>query len=346
MASSNEIVEVAKEGDKFRKDLAEKRGDWKSKLSAAFNSEQIFFSLFVLSLFYVGYAIANAFHDTNAKNEDDIIENCYCNQSHQSFYISWFVICSFIWLLLHSYTYVAIRFPPCADCFRILRWLKDTPKNLWKYRKQIFCCKKCRKGEREISGSNVTSENHQGKQNADKIKQSVKVLWFQYYKLFVVGYPKKYETIALDSSESHSGDKKINDEKDEENDLCTCFCCTAYINEENIEQGQEENCTCGCDKKLSPCFNFLRCINRSVLLIVKFFAQLVTIPLLFLQIFDTHSLLCFNPPWFCSDEKGYSLHLAQAVITLLFYSSLALSQLASTLLTYNPWPRKTDAVYA
>ena len=55
--------------DHYKKDWEKKKEDWKSKLSGAFSSEQIFFALLVLSLFYVVYAIVNGNFDINSKHE-------------------------------------------------------------------------------------------------------------------------------------------------------------------------------------------------------------------------------------------------------------------------------------
>ena len=46
--------------------LKGKQRDWKSKLSGAFNPEQIFFSLAILSIFYIVYTIFNGLSDVLA----------------------------------------------------------------------------------------------------------------------------------------------------------------------------------------------------------------------------------------------------------------------------------------
>ena len=317
--------EATSEANKFKKDLNEKKADWKSKLSAAFNSEQIFFSLFVLSLFYAVYTIGNGYiHIKDAKNEDDVIDRCYCRSSHQAFYCTWFAICCLIWLLLHSYTYVAIRFPACGNCLKFLNLFK--PKNAWKCFKKSFNYCINRKKDKDSRDSSECDNR--------TIQHFIEILWFQYYKLFVVGYPKHDEKIIFKSDSNRKSANKEHESKKKENTKDTCCYCITYDVEVN------EDCTCGCDQNFGIFVNSFRCFNHSFLLAVKFLAQLCTIPLLFLQVFDTYSLLCFYPQWFCSDTTEYDLHLAQAVITLLFYCCLAMSQLASTMLTWNPWPKK------
>ena len=95
--------------------------------------------------------------------------------------------------------------------FKILEFLKlkGSPKELWKYFKQALkCCSdKCKNRENECT--NPPHSDQPKNKNADKIQQTIKVLWFQYYKLFVVGYPKCNEDITLDSkSTDQTNDRK------------------------------------------------------------------------------------------------------------------------------------------
>ena len=338
------VGDVLKLGKNFKKDLEEKQGDWKSKLSGAFSSEQIFFSLFVLGVFYGGYTAASVDgkYDVDTKNEGDIIESCYCKSSHADFYRTWFGFCCGLWLILHSYTYVAVRFRSYENFIKLI--CLRIPKSLVKYSKSAlkkcsnFCCKR-KRSDNTTENSGPKSHPEESNPNADIIQHYIKVLWFQYYKLYVIGYAKgKDEKIDLDQPKDDKG-KDTNDKDDKEK--VTCFCCSGYIEKKSDEE-QEDECTCGCDKELSLCFNILKSSSYIILLSVKYLAQLLTMPLLFLQIFDTYSLLCFSPRLLCSDSSDYKLHLAQAAITLLFYLCLALSQLASTMLAWNPWPKKDD----
>ena len=425
----------------FREDLKEKKEDWKSKLSGAFSSEQIFFSLFVLSVFYAGYTIINVdgHYDVDTKDEGHIIDSCNCTSSHSDFYRAWFGICCGLWLILHTYTYVAVRFRSSED---FLKLMKVIFQDLLKYSKGLlthcykFCCK-CKRSDTVTVNINPRSgpkrQPDESNQN-DIIQRYIKVLWFQYYKLYVIGYAKgKDEKIILNQPDTNDKsddkeevtwfccsayiEKKVKKTDEEQEDDCksddkekvtcfccsaytekkvkkpnkvqrddhksddkekvTCFCCSAYTEKKvkkpnkvqrddrksddkekvtyfccsaytekkgkkpDEEQG-DDGCTCGCDKELGLCFNILKNLSHIILLSVKYLAQLLTMPLLFLQIFDTYSLLCFSPKLLCSDSSEYKLHLAQAAITLLFYCCLALSQLASTMLTWSPWPKKDD----
>ena len=346
------VKDVLKLGKNFKKDLEEKQGDWKSKLSGAFSSEQIFFSLFVLGVFYAGYTVINVDRnfDVDTKHEGDIIESCYCKSTLQDFYCAWFWICCTLWLILHSYTYVAVRFRSHenflkfieAICHRIPKYLLKCSKGLLKscYK---FCCTRKDSDNTTATAGPKDQPDPGSNLNAYIIQHYIKVLWFQYYKLYVIGYAKgKDETITLDQTSDEV--KDTNDKSDDDNkEKVTCFCCAAYIDKkvEDSNTEQADDCSCGCNEELNLCFNILQNISHVFLLSVKYLAQLLTMPLLFLQIFDTYSLLCFSPS-LCSNSSEYKLHLAQAAITLLFYCCLALSQLASTMLNWNPWPKKDD----
>ena len=347
------VKDLLKSGEDFKKDLKEKEGDWKSKLSGAFSSEQIFFSLFVLGVFYAGYTVANIDRnfDVDTKHEGDIIESCYCKSTHQDFYRTWFAICCALWFILHSYTYVAIRFRSCenflkfieAICHRIPKYLLKCSKGLLKncYK---FCC--ARKDSDNATATSGTKDQPGPGNNlyayAYIIQHYIKVLWFKYYKLYVIGYVKgKDEKINLDRT-SDDKVKDTNDKSDDDNkEKVTCFCCTAYI-DKKVEDSNTEQAFFDCNTELNLCFNILQNISHVSLVSVKYLAQLLTMPLLFLQTFDTYSLLCFSPRLLCSHSSEYKLHLAQAAITLLFYCTLALSQLASTMLNWHPWPKKDD----
>ena len=65
-----------------------------------------------------------------------------------------------------------------------------------------------------------------------------------------------------------------------------------------------------------------RCLSkdiiRAILFTVKYISQLVTVPLLLLQIFDTYSFLCFSPDSYCSHTTEYNQQLVQAAIILFF----------------------------
>lgn len=345
----NHLGNVAKRADDAKKDWEEKKEDWKSKLSGAFSSEQLFFSLFVLALFYVFYTIINGTFDINSKHQGDTINGCHCKSNHKRFYRALFLICSLLWFLLHLYTCIAATFPSCGNFVKLLAFA--LPKCLqlcileyvWEQMKN--CCK-CKSNSKTITSSshssNATPETNS--KIPGKIQHHIDVLWFQYYKLYVVGYAAKDDDgkIEQDQKDNYDSVEDAAEKKsDNKKEMRFCCCSLPPNTEHNEEDTTEvaEHCACPYNKQLGCCFNFTLFLNYFILFPVKYVGQLVTIPLLFLQIFDTYSLICFlGPGLFCSTLAVYRVHLAQAVITLLFYCSLALSQLASTMLTWKPWP--------
>ena len=299
------------------KDIADDSSSWKSKLSASFNDQQIFFSLSVLVVFYVGYTIGRAnfdVDDNNRNEEERFIQSCYCSFSQRFFLRFWFSFYCLLWFMIHSYTFFAQilikKCPKLDECFKnALACCIVCPSFSCDYINHCVC----KKPEKPINPKPVKKEVE---------FEDFRRLWFQYCELYVVGYTKD--------------DDSAQDKKEKKNQLCD----QQNSSSTNSTNGQEHGCVC-CTKHISRhCSSSTKFIIRAMLLFIKYISQLVTVPLLFLQIFDTYSLLCFSPDPYCSRTTEYKLHLAQAAVTLLFYCSLASSQLASTILTWNPWPNK------
>ena len=331
--------------------LKGKHGEWKSKLSGAFTSEQLFFSLAILSVFYIGYVTFNGYSDVSTKHEGNILDSCYCKHSHQHFYRAWFISGCIVWAALLTYSYIGVRFPSLENLPNVVIYIS---KYLFKKCKHLLrCCrKKCCKhtDDNYTIATDESQPDPGGSKSGGKGSRYTEVLWFQYYNLHVTGYAKgDDEKIVLDaniSNDDHESVEPVTVSHDIDNSddkiMVPCFCCIAYIGETKDSQAVRENCSCKCDESIGICVSVLKSMNNILLLLIKFLAQLVTLPLLLLQIFNTYSLLCFSPNLFCETSTDNKIHLAQAAISILFYFSLALSQLASTMLNWNPWPQKVD----
>ena len=97
---------------------------------------------------------------------------------------------------------------------------------------------------------------------------------------------------------------------------------------------KSESSDCGCQ---CTCYYIINIFFTGV----KYVAQLATVPLILVQMFDTYSLLCFVPnEEYCTSTSEYRIHAVQTILTVSFYCSLALSLLANTILDWNPWPNK------
>ena len=55
----------------------------------------------VLFIFYFIYTLYSAWLDSNA-DEQEVIRNCTCKDSHKAFYTAWLIICFTLWLIFHS----------------------------------------------------------------------------------------------------------------------------------------------------------------------------------------------------------------------------------------------------
>ena len=399
--------------------LSEKSCSWKSKLSGAYNDEQVFFSLLLLGIFYVGYTAAKADFDadnTSIDNEERFIQSCYCSTHQRSFFRSWFLLFCVIWLLIHSYTFLTPVFAKLWPGWENIITGLLTFGSVFSEFTCLYPCMKCDIGNPDNNHNQLKVP----KLPKMELERNIRLLWYQYCKLYVVGYAQDDEMVTFTSNnEKQKGKKqtdnkgkrccflectcqssqyaqddemvKFNDEKQKNGNQtgnkkkgccfleCTCQSSQYAQDDEMVKFNDEKQkngnqtgnkkkgccfleCTCQssqqkddcvCCKKYITCptiniqccnhyfprAHILKGIIRGFLFLVKYVSQLVTVPLLLLQIFDTYSLLCFSPDLYCSRTSEYKLHLAQATITLLFYCSLALSQLVSTMLAWNPWPQ-------
>lgn len=276
----------------------EKPDNWKNELSTAFNEEEMFLSLIILAVFYVIYAIVKASfdaHDNSTSDEERFNNSCFCSVNQRCFYRIWFSLCCLIWLCFHSYNFLMQHIECCRN------HIKPFVASCMKKCCCCICNNLCR-GNNEIS-SNVHNDF---KELASKIESNYELLWFQYCKLYVVGYTG-YDDNIKKLKESHK-EKHLKD-------AWSCF-------------------------KQSICS--LRRIVHLILLMVKYLSQFATVPLLFLQIFDTYSFLCFSPDSYCSRTTENKLHLLQTTITLLFYCSLGVAHLAGTLMLWDLWPKRDN----
>ena len=322
----------------IKNDAAAEEQSWKSKLSAAFNDEQVFFSLLLLGVYYIGYTIAKARFDADSASlaEDErFIQSCYCSTHQRSFFRSWFIIFCVIWLMIHSYVFVAQVFAKtCPNLGHIIIGILTIGSVCLDRVLSIFICicKLCKKAEPTNSQNQLLKIPEIPKTELENI---LRLLWFQYCKLYVAGYAKDDKKVKIMINNEEPQNK---DQTDTVKEHC---CFLQYTSQEDDCVCCKRHVTCPiiCSEQPYSSSHILKGIIRFFLILIKYVSQLVTVPLLFLQIFDTYSLLCFSPDLYCSRTSEYKLHLAQTAITLLFYCSLALSQLASTMLAWNPWPQ-------
>ena len=396
--------------DGMNSDNTKKPENWKNQLSPAFNEEEIFYSLSVLGVFYVIYAVVKAtfhVHYNGASDEELFIQSCYCSLNQRFFYRFWFSLCCVIWFYIHTYSFLSglltKRFPKFRDGLKIfLAVCIIFIEYCWSpVRNGIVCCfKMCRvtcivhyaineEGDNKFDFSKI--QDITDKNVASKIKNNLNLLWFQYCKTYVVGYTgyENDKTDQIAESKTQNASEQIIRPRDNTNQRIECclfklsklkgnqkvtrlcswecekpsrqmLCCCPIKCNKNFEdmESQEFEYDCVChNKQYNVCPNInvvcgretfsnacsLKHIVRAILFGTKYISQLITVPLLLLQIFDSYSFLCFSPDPYCSHTTEYELHLLQTGITLSFYCSLVIAHLASTMLLWNPWPNDDDS---
>ena len=151
-----------------------------------------------------------------------------------------------------------------------------------------------------------------------------KLLWYRYYKLYVVGYSKYI---------------KLDEKTHEDQVPKTALDSPAPTQNEGLQSegdDQPETCQQSCSLDSKYCCKVIWRIIRIILVLLKYIAQGTTVPLLMLQAFDTYALLCFFPNRaYCETVSEYEIHLAQVAITMGFYFCIALAQLLSTFLEWD-----------
>lgn len=311
MPDTNQIVDKIVE---YEDNLEEEVKGWKSKLSGGLDNTQVFASLIILGCFYAIYSIVNSTLG-NSRDQYTITSGCYCRKMARILYILLFSFLLFIWFTVHTYAFLEqnLKKSPKKSC------LHKSGKEMEALRKQFclcYCCNKknvehycCIKKNDEqycCCYKNVIERYCCYKNVEPNFKHYQRILWYRYYKLYVVGYTKEIKP------------EKISDPTEDSNLDCKCQWPISA-----------DGCQCWFLYKVK--------VVRVVLIILKYIAQGLTVPLLMLQVFDTYALLCFSPNGqYCSDASEYKIHVAQAAITISFLLSIGLAQLTTALLEWNP----------
>ena len=310
------IVEKIKD---FEEDVEKQVKDWKSKLTAGLDNTQLLISFGILGCFYFAYTMTN-YSLRNTRDQYSIISGCHCRDEVQRLYRLWFYLFFAIWVTVH--TCISLErglkslSSKCCGCNggELMEAIRKCTRR-WIYLKcKNLCSSCCCDGDGDLD-----AELEKQKRN---IKHYERILWYRYYKLYVVGYSKEIKPQTKASSQDNNTAK--GEGYTDNCIICSeskCYCCTLL-------------CT----------WKFIRALFHVLLLLLKYIAQGATVPILMLQVFDTYALLCFSPEnEYCNTTSEYEIHVAQAAITISFLFSIALAQLTSTLLEWNPgklWSKK------
>ena len=310
----NVVRQIAEDESKIRAGF-----EWKKYLSGALSDEQIYLAMFVLSVFYFVYTLYNACIDSNAKDEGDIIRNCTCRENHRNFYLSWTIICFTLWLILHSSFTLVKEFPAGArlrkKIIQISNLLGDC---------MIF------KNKDEEDSSSEGSSAEKLKNLTDRhIGQCESFLWSRSYEAYAIGRKKKNEHLNLKEIE-----KLIVTSLSPE----TCKKRLGKKESKNLQDSTDN-----ADQNVSEKFHFVKGMSLALfhlfLVIVRFIVQLLVVPLLMVQMFDTYTLLCLAERDYCNRISQFRLHLDQTALSFSFYCSLMISLLVTTWLNLVPLPK-------
>ena len=311
-----------------------KSGDWRKTLSGALDERRLFCALVILLIFYTGYSIVNATHDNKAKDEDYITRNCTCNNSHRWFYILWLGTCFSMWTICHLYFSAQKLITRCFKgcCHLLLCCNQETICKKIKCKKaydgteiQLIndksfrdqCCIACNQWRPKITSCIFDN---------DDIHRYENYLWTQYYELYAIGVTKE---IKMFSDKSVKRILLKNDETDSPG---------------NKTSAHDEMVACPIDHYISGCYDWCKFVTHYsihiILCIIRYLAQLVIVPLLMIQMYDTYAFLCLAADNYCTPGSEYDLHLDQTAITFGFYCGLMLSYVTSIMLHWIPQPKR------
>jgi len=278
------------------------------------------------------------------------VNNQALHESHESFDEIACCCCSFGCLQLDKQESKARNFYCCGIQCSCCCCCRDCCSNLYKSVKETLksCYNGCFSTNKENDGHRyglsksfkklmkMTFENK-------RINRYESYLWTKYYELYVVGAAKEEETITLKSIDdfvkvkSQATDDTDGDEP--ENKKNHNGENKKPSEEEKVPNGENSHYTSALSDSIEhPCRYIFHVLVHLVLFIFQFSAQFAVIPLFTLQIFDTYAFLCFTADNSCTVTDEYTLHFHQTLITFLFYCSLMVSFLASTMLRWITWP--------
>ena len=337
-------VNYAKEQiQNFDKELNKEKEDWKNKLTGGIDSTQLFMSLFILGCFYTCYTIIN-YSLGNTRDQYSITSSCFCRKRDQALYNVAFLIFCGIWVFVHTYIFLQRQsessqhrcFRDCCDICELFRkCICECPcllSNSPGYEdSRPESPPSDQNGSQDNSLNSVTEE----KKNREHLnfKHYERILWYRYYKLYVVGYAKNIEPqekleLQPQQQQQQASAQESPDEKPPKQ---------PETEPETEPETYELGCCgkCPCCTKISKCHLAIRKFVRFILECLKYIAQGATVPILMLQVFDTYALLCFIPDLYCATASEYKIHLSQVAITISFYFCIALAQLTSVLLEWD-----------
>ena len=363
--------EAKKEIDRIGREAKRQYDQWKKTLSVIMSGKQLSIGLLLLLLFYVFYALFNSITGENMQEED--LVNCTCSEKHRVYYQTLVItFCSIwticfclvtIWDLMRFY-----RVKPTNECFRWERIidafvgdkitegqleLKLEPLEVPSSpKKQIHAALPAPTANpTAISSQPLVASSPSANPPANIGRPTVlksatlkrldhyeNYLWLQFNRVYSVGATRgEHKEMELPHIKSVVADEqKIrrmrkastateSDDEDEPD-------AGKLLEEEDLPL-KSGNMAC------SSVVFFL----YPVLLSARLAAQVTLIPLLILQVLDTHAWICVMKDMYCNNLlTEYQLGLDRTAIAFGFYCSVLISILATTMLRWFPCSKKAQ----
>lgn len=359
--------EAKREIDQIGREAKHQYKQWKKTLSGTLSDKQLSLGLTLLFVFYVFYASFGSISGEN--NQDEDFTNCTCSETHRVYYQTLVITFSIIWII--CFCLIAIwdlmrfcHFKPTNRCFR---WERMMNVFVSKAEKKITQDKEQPDHQLQPSAINLAAKPHAVSSEplvpsaqADKssMLQSLtfkrldhyeNYLWLQFNRVYSVGAALgKHKPLKLPKIKSVVADEnKIRRKSMRKMSIQVNgrLLSTATVASEDESDGEklfenideEDFALKTADMTCSMVAFFL----YPFLLSVRLAAQAALIPLLILQVLDTHAWICLLQSMYCDGLRAeYQLSLDRTAMSFAFYCSVLVTILTSTMLHWFPCSKK------
>ena len=247
--------------------------EWKSKLTAALDDTALLISLILLGCFYLAYTGTNYFLGGNTRDQDTITSGCSCRFTARVLYRLWFTVFLIIWIFVYSYVPLERTFqgfiycvPKCREAWDLVK-CGNRMEAVRKFCSKVCsrCC--CNSGYFKTQAASKTADDDH--ESASRSAYNEKILWYQYYTLYNMGYTATTEIKPSQPSQQPDRNQRPDHVHDKDHDDKRPNQSTAVVS--------------NCFSSLSSCQNIICSITirnfiRAILLFIKYFSQLVTVP--------------------------------------------------------------------
>ena len=368
--------EAKKEIDRIGEEARHQYSQWKKTLSGTMTDKQLSLGLSLLFFFYVFYASFNSISEEEFQQED--LVNCTCSKKHREYYQSLVITFCSIWIICFCLvtTWDLMRYfrvKPTSECFRWERIMDAFVKRAEEKIKegQLEAFEAPLSPEKHVS---AVKPSHAVKPQAissqplvsspqvsldrpnvlksatlERLDHYENYLWLQFNRVYSVGaalgnhkelkLPQIKSVVADEQKIRRTSARKVSiqvngrlvstaTDAEDEPDGRKLF---AHMEEEDLPIKTADMASCS-----SVAF-FL----YPFLLSARLLAQAALIPLLILQVLDTHAWICVMHNLYCANLRSeYQLGLDRTALSFGFYCSVLISILATTMLQWFPCTKR------